>query len=169
MATNKSKKGSDYQVREPNIDDAFDLVRILAGAGGGQQIGAAVGIVIGAFQTGDTAMLTRAASTAITDGLHAGLRDVEVTQDLRRFLYGLWDPKLGVARDEDEYEQKKSEAWSKLPMRGLPELINAFRQTEGFGDFIAFFTELMPTQNSEENSSSSSTASNESTASSATK
>ncbi len=158
MAT---KKKTTYPVREPVADDAFALMGILAAAGAGDQVGTAVAQAIRGYQTKDTDRLSHGAATAIIDGLQAALRDPGVQVELKSFIYRVWDPKFSLGPDET-YEDKKRDAWTKMSMRGPFEIIANFRKTEGFADFLAFFTEYLPAT-TETSATDGSTSSSETT------
>ncbi len=144
MAAKKTKT-NEYPVRPPNADDAIELIGIVSAAGGGEKLGDAVALAMQAYQQKDAGSLTqRAAVVAITDGLYAALRDRSVRQDAVNFIYSLWAPKLSV-EDGETFEEKKREEWKKLPMRAPMEIVDAFRKTENFADFLDFFTSMMPT------------------------
>ncbi len=158
MATKKTAKPK-YPVREPNADDSMELLGIVSAAGGGERLGDAVALLMQASQQKDAGVVQGAAIIAITDGLHAALRDRSVRQDAVNFIYSLWAPKLSVG-DGETFEEKKRDEWKKLPMRAPMEIIDSFRKTDNFTDFLDFFTSMMPSQT---DSTDSSTPSNEPT------
>lgn len=163
MATKKQKK-QEFPVREPNADDAIELLGILGAAGVDGEVGDAIGLAIRAFRStedGAQDVMIQAASRAITTGLSGALRSREARVDARNFIYRIWQPKLSVGENET-YEQAKAKAWDALPMRAPIEIVESFRKTDNFSDFLAFFRDMLPTPTT---SSDSSTASSEDTAS----
>ncbi len=152
MATKTTGNNAAYPIREPTADDAIELIGIISAAGGGDKLGEAIGLAIQAYHNENSgAIAQRAAVVAITDGLHAALRDPSVRNDARTFIYSLWSPKLSV-NDGETFEQKKREEWKKLPMRAPLEILDGFRKTDNFGDFLGFFISMLPEASSETNS-----------------
>jgi hypothetical protein len=140
--TAKSKKGPDYSVREPNIDDAIELYGIV-GSGLDAEVGRAIGLAILGLQNENNEMAVQAGAQAVAEALGTAFNNRATRTDARNFIFSLWEPKLALSEGET-YEAKKREEWKKLPMRGANELIDAFRKTDNFADFLEFFTDMMP-------------------------
>jgi hypothetical protein len=144
MTTKKGKSKVDYSVREPNIDDAIEFYRIIA-SGLDAGVGQAVGLAILGARNENNEMAVQAAAQAVAEALGTAFNNRATSTDARNFIFSLWEPKLALSEGET-YEAKKREEWKKLPMRGANELIDAFRKTDNFADFLEFFTDMMPNE-----------------------
>jgi hypothetical protein len=142
------KQKTKYPVREPNADDAIDLIGILGAAGMDGTAGQAIGVALAAYTSGAgdaaTDVVVRAAAEGILSGLSAALRDRATRAEARNFLFNIWNPKIVVKEDDESEDAKKREMWSKLPMDAPLGIAEAFRHTQGFSDFLSFFTDMLP-------------------------